>query len=736
MKLIYVLLAILWFSPGLNAQARLSGQVASEDGTPILATVFIPQLEKGTLTNLNGDYSLERIPEGTYDVIFSSLGYTTRSIKIKFDANAELSQDVIMLESAVEMEEVIISTPFHQLQSDNVMRVERVSTEALNRTGAVNLAQGISDIPGVSTFSTGAGIGKPVIRGLSSNRVLTYSQGVRMENQQFGDEHGLGLNGAGVESIEVISGPASLLYGSDALGGVLYLNPERFADPNKTRADGSSYFYSNTSGFNSTVGAKTSGERWKFLVRGASGSFADYKTGNDLRVTNTRYKEYDLKTGIQFQSEKWRSTLRYNFNNSKVGIPEEIGAQSTSKKQLLPSQKIDNHVISWENRYFFDRSNLNLKLGYLFNDRNEFEDSFSDPALRLKLNTVTYDLKYDLPWEGAFETIVGLQGMFQKNQNFGEEILIPNANKTDFGIFATTHYHLKWIDLQAGLRFDTRTIQTENARNPSESNFIPALDRNFSSINMALGAKADLSERLITRLNFASGFRAPNLAELASNGVHEGTNRYEIGNSGLKNEQNFQIDASLEYRNEHIELFANTFLNSIKDYIFIEPTGEVIDDTNVFNYVQNGATLYGGELGMHVHPHPLDWLHLESSFELVRGDLKTRGSLPLIPANNLQNTFRIELDDGHVFKSTTFFIRLDNTFAQDQVSFFETETAGYNLWSLGGGSQYHLKDFQIHLGLSITNLSNENYIAHLSRLKPDGIANPGRSININIKATL
>src|SRR5690606_20168781 len=144
-------------------------------------------------------------------------------------------------------------------------------------------------------------------------------------------------------------------------------------------------------------------------------------------------------------------------------------------------------------------------------------------------------------------------GMFQNNKNKGEEILIPDANTTDVGLLATSHYHMGKVDLQAGLRFDSRKIISDPERDFGDSEYIPALDKSFTSFTAALGGKVDFSEQISTRLNFASGFRAPNLAELTSNGIHEGTNRYEKGNINLNNEQNFQTDLSIEYRNEHLE---------------------------------------------------------------------------------------------------------------------------------------------------------------------------------------
>ncbi len=737
MRNILCLLAVLFLYTATSAQNSLIGTITSKNqNKPISATVYIPQLEKGTVADFDGNYQLSHLPDGNYNVIFSSMGYATVSKKIAFTNNESIVENIEMEESAVEMEEVIVSTPFHKLQSENVMKVERISTKDLNSSGAVTLADGIKNIAGVDIISTGTGIGKPVIRGLSSNRVLTYTQGVRLENQQFGDEHGLGVNDSGIESVEVIKGPASLLYGSDALGGVLYLNPERFAISNETHGDISSTYFSNTLGTSTNIGFKTSGKKLKFLARGSHSSFSDYDTGAEYRVTNSRFNEKDLKTGIQYLGSKFKSTIRYNYNRSNIGIPEEIEEQTRSKDLELPFQEIDNHILSFDNTIFLNKSSLNIKMGYLFNDRREFEDYTDNSELHMNLSTFNYDLKYNLPEMGKFETIIGLQGMFQNNKNKGEEILIPDANTRDIGLLATSHYHLEKVDFQTGIRFDSRKIESEAARNPLDEDYIPEINKTFTSFTAALGAKIDLIDNLSTRVNLASGFRAPNLAELTSNGIHEGTNRYERGNQDLTSEQNFQVDISLEYRNKHIEFFANGFYNAVNDYIFISPTNEIIDETQVYDYLQDNAKLYGGEFGFHLHPHPLDWLHFESSFETVTGKLSNDNYLPLIPANSLRNTFRIELKDGLIRKASSTFITLENKFDQKNISDFETRTGGYSILSAGIESSFKLQKNMFTIGINGTNLTDKKYTSHLSRFKPEGIFNIGRSINVNLKVEI
>ncbi|HEY6143855.1 MAG TPA: TonB-dependent receptor [Flavobacterium sp.] len=641
-------------------------------------------------------------------------------------------QDTLHKDKPFILDEVIVSTAFNKIQSQNVMKVEHMSAKELQQKGTATLIEGLATIPGISQVSTGTSIGKPVIRGLSGNRVLVYSQGVRIENQQFGDEHGLGLNDAGIESVEVIKGPASLLYGSDAMGGVLYFNPEKFANAGTFKTNFSHKVFSNTLGSNSSLGLKTSTENWKFLVRGTYDTHSDYKIGNGDRVTNTRYQETDFKTGIGYSNSKFSSVFRYNYNDLDLGIPEEgIAEQTTNKKTEYPKQGVFNHLLSLNNVFFFEKSKLDVDLGYISNDRSEFEDS-NVANLQMKLKTFNYDAKYHLPKLGKFETIVGIQGMNQTNTNSGEEYLIPDARTNDFGVFGTGVYEWNSNALQAGLRFDNRKIDSDARGITGEEGSFEALDKSYDSFNASLGYKTFLAHNLTLRLNVASGFRAPNLAELTSNGVHEGTNRYEVGNPDLKTEQNVQTDVNLEYKSSHFEFFANGFYNHINNYIYTSPTGEIIDDNAVFDYIQNNAKLYGGEVGLHFHPHPLDWLHYDTSFETVTGKKDDEDYLPLIPANNWNNTIRTEFKIKNWLEEGYASLNVSTTFNQDNVSGFETKSNGYTLLNLGLGGKVKLGKTAFDINLNGNNLLDEKYISHLSRLKTDGIPNMGRNIVLGL----
>ncbi|TNJ44562.1 TonB-dependent receptor [Tamlana fucoidanivorans] len=745
----YIYLMLFFVFVNMEGQNTIQGIItdAETNKTLELVNIYISELEKGTASNQEGKFTINNIPSGNYSILFSMIGYENQSLKLKIPTEETLN--IVLNPTAIEMESIIISTPFHKLQSENVMKVEHETIKELRTQGAITLADGISNVAGVENISTGVGIGKPVIRGLSSNRVLVYAQGVRLENQQFGGEHGLGVNDAGIESIEVIKGPASLLYGSDAIGGVLYLNPERFAYAGTSEGDVRAMYFSSTEGFNTSAGYRASDERFKFLFRGSVAEHSDYDT-KAYRVTNTRFNEKDFKAGVGYQVNTFKTEFRYNVNNSKLGIPEEVEEQSLNKTPLLPFQDITNHVFSSKSTVFFNDSKLNVNLGYIYNDRKEFDDHHHDehddhdddeeeeedddhdhedetdlhPELQMKLKTANYNIQYHLPEFGKFEIIAGVQGMYQRNTNYGEEQLIPDAVTFDTGIFATSHIHFETFDIQIGGRFDKRHIENLEGKY-----------RKFNSVNGAFGVKTNIAKNLTARVNLATGFRAPNLAELASNGFHSGANRIEIGNPDLNNEENFQTDVTLEYKNKHLEFFINGFLNQINKYIYLSPTGEVINDRPVYQYAQNNAHLYGGEFGFHLHPHPLDWLHYENSFETVTGIQENKDYLPLIPANTVKNTIRVEFDRNWIDKGYAF-IKAQSTFNMTNVAPNELETSGYTLWSAGLGGTFNLFNRELTVTIAGTNLTDKTYISHLSRLRPDGIFNMGRNINIGLTYSL
>jgi len=728
MHKIFIYIAILLFSINAQAQYTLSGKVKDAQNKEALTgvNVYIPSVKKGTVTDINGNYTFKNIQFKEIEVVFTFVGYRSIQKEVVFD-QAKKQLVVSMQESVFEMDEVIISTGLNKLQKDNVMKVTHKSLASMERKGVQNLMDGIAQIPGVSTVSMGTAISKPVIRGLSGNRVLIYNQGVRLENYQFGMEHSMGVDQAGISGVEVIKGPASLLYGSDALGGVVYLIPEKYAKAHQTHADFKTQLYSNTNGFHSTLGAQTSGEKWQFLARGAYGVNADYEIPSGERAVNSGNNVQDLKLGIGYQGKKITSDFRYNYNLDVNGLSHQVGNiplshEITGKHQYLPS-----HTLSLKNVFNLKNSQIKTNLGYSSFNRSLINKGIT--FIGMRLNTFNADAKWYLPVMANWETIVGTQVMVQTNDNFGKHYLLPNAEVQNVGVFATTNYTKDKILLQGGLRFDYRHILTE-----AISSSRPELEKKLQSMTGSLGFKTELKKNMNLRLNLASAFRAPNLAELTSNGEHE--HRIEVGNANLKNEQNFQADINWDYQSTHLEFFVNGFYNHINNYIYLQSDNRYVESLPVYVYQQDNANLYGGELGFHFHPHLWHWLHIQSSFETVIGKKQDGNYLPLIPADQWKNEIR--LTNNHKHKSLKkYYLTLGlNRVFTNRFSQSEDEYPAYSLVQTSLGADFMFHKTRLNFNISVHNLLNETYISNLSVLRDDGIPNQGRNVMLGVKLML
>jgi len=725
---------LIFLSPFFYFGQEFKGVIEDQNTSQAIsnANIYIFEIQSGTITNDNGIFVLKNIPNKILTLQISHINYKTKIVEIDFSKEKEKT---FFLESShFKLQEVVASVPRGKLQKENVLYIEHRDIKSLNQTAPLNLTEAITAIPGVETSTTGTGIGKPIIRGLSGNRIVTYAQGIRIENQQWGDEHGLGIGDVGIESVEVIKGPASLLYGSDALGGVLYFIDERFAKQHYIESFVSSQFHSNTLGTYNDFGLKINKNKLKWNVFGSYTSNSDYQVPDEKRVYNTRFDEKNIKTSLGYSNKNWVSKIGYSFLDNSFGITEEdsIYSNSTERGVALPFQTISNHNISWENTLFPNNSKLNFILGYTGNNRKEFEESSDTAALDMNLQSYTYNFKWYAPTiKEKVNIIVGTQGMYQNNSNNGEELIIPDALTTDIGAFSVFNLSLNKLNVLSGVRWDYRHINSKEhfeGLNPQFSTF----KTNYTSINYSLGGVYNM-QNVAFRMNFSSGFRAPNTSELLSNGVHEGTNQYVQGNTNLQSENANQIDFSFDYKGKHLSFSVNPFFNSVKNYIFLSPTNDTIDDALVYEYLQTEANLYGGELGIHYHPHKMHWLHLESNLSTVFAQDNNGQPLPLIPATNLNSTIRANFSQEGKFQITDFFVNHIYKFGQNRIGLFETNSSEYHLINVGANFKITTKNQPIELMAGARNILNTKYIDHLSRLKPMGVLNQGISFYAGVK---
>ena len=466
------------------------------------------------------------------------------------------------------LDEILFSVPFHNKQIENVIRVEKVDLDDKKLISKVNISDILIDVPGVNFLKVGPHISKPVIRGLSTNRVVVYTNGIRLENQQWGYEHGLGLNQNGINSVEIIKGPSSLLYGSDAIGGVLYVNPEEFLSEEKLSVDFGSYYNSNTSGKSNNLGLKWAVKNLNFLVRGTLIDHNNFKSGEE-EIDNSGLNEKDLKVGLGFNNSILNSDFRFQKtgSNLQLPIPHEEDEEEEHEEEE-PYQKINNTIIGFKNEFFVsENSIIELNLGYIRHNRKEFghheeeeheeeeheeEEHEEEAALDMFLETKSLNLKYFWTRSDKFEIVTGGQYLSQQNNNSGDEILIPDSKMNDLGFYISSHLHFNQIDLMLGMRTDSRGIEVNSKK------------YNYSTFTGSSGLKYNLNFSTL-RFNLSSGYRSPNLSELFSDGVHHGTSQYEKGNVNLKEEKNVQFDMSYDYNKEGFDFGVDAFYNRVNN---------------------------------------------------------------------------------------------------------------------------------------------------------------------------
>ncbi|MGN1262949.1 MAG: TonB-dependent receptor, partial [Prevotella sp.] len=498
-----------------------------------------------------------------------------------------------------------------------------VGRDFLRSRMSSNIVDAIARRPGVSQITTGAAISKPVIRGLGYNRVLVVSGGVRQEGQQWGDEHGLEVDGQGVASVEILKGPASLMYGSDAMAGVLILHDEPRAAPGTMKADLTTEYQSNNGLFGCSADFAGNEGRVEWNWRYSAKFAHDYKNRNDGYVSGSRFREQALSGMLGTYGDWGSSRLRLTYYHLTPGIvegerDEETGAllrEDNGKhySMLLPFQQVYHYKAVSDNSLTLGDGMLKIITAYQQNRRKEFEESRDECGLDFRLHTLNYDVRYVLPETGGWQANIGVGGMYQRSINEGEEFLIPSYNLFDIGAFVTVSKRLaqRW-NISGGVRFDNRSLHSHPLSDDGELRF-STFSRTFSGISGSIGVVCNISEHLDAKLNVSSGFRAPNLSELGCNGVHEGTFRYETGDNRLKQEKSLQFDAGIDYASEPFSLELSLFANHIDNYIYLSRDGETYrEELPVYRYAAGDARLFGGEIRLILHP--FTHLHFENSF--------------------------------------------------------------------------------------------------------------------------
>jgi iron complex outermembrane receptor protein len=738
-------------SLGHDGNGTLSGVVTDKKTGATIpgATISIPDLRTGSITDANGKYMISNLPKGVYLVQVSFVSYATFNQRVDLSRTSTLN---VQLEtSTIEAAEVVVTgvSKATEIKRDPVPMAAVSKTYIDQHSASTNVIDEIANLPGVSAVTTGPNVSKPFIHGLGYNRVVTLENGMRQEGQQWGDEHGIEVDQNSIDRVEVIKGPASLSYGSDAIGGAVNLLTAPPVDSGKILGSFTGDYGTNNGLFNGSfrLQGNQNGFVWGTVISAKAAK--NYQDQHDGRVYGTGYQEKDAR--VMFGVNKnWGYT---HFNASLFDDEQEIPDGSRDSltrrftrqitdddavREIVPNNVLNSYSITPLHQHvqlyrIYNNSNITLgsgnlvvNLGYEYSHRREYTHPTSPDiaGLNLHLNDYTYDVKYNFNLGNDFETTFGVNGQYQKN-TIGDatDFPIPAYHQFDIGPFFILKKTFGKLDLSGGARFDSRSITSQTAYIDTTNAFYPSLytgpnpqttpnvaqqfagfSKTFTGFTGSLGATYNFSDKFLLKANIARGFRAPSIAELSANGPDPGSQIYHVGDANFKPEFNVQTDVgaflTLPNVSASIELFDNELQNYIYQQQELNADGSPVRNPaypqyTVFTYTQSRARIAGGEFFLDLHPRP--WLHFENSMTLTYGTNLGNGGpvadslkyLPFIPPLHTHSELRGTFAKGFgSFKNTYAFIGFDHYDAQGH--YFsaygtETYTGGYNLLSAGIG---------------------------------------------------
>ena len=719
------------------AQNKISGKITDSGNKPLAgATVQLPDFNRATTTDSAGYYLFDNLPSGKTRVQFSFIGFASQ-VKTVMMSGSPVELNTQMEESVIETEEVVVTSGYNATQHQNAVKIDVLKLSATGLGTSPNFSELITKVPGVDMISKGSSVSKPVIRGLSMNDILVLNNGVRHENYQYSSHHPLGIDEFGIDDVEVIKGPASLLYGSDAIGGVVNFIKEKPAVTGTTVGDYNVQMYSNSLGYVNNLGVKSAGKIFYGSVRVGQKSHADYLQGGGDYIPNSRFNEYSVKTNGGMTTKIGTFNLFYDYNQEKLGLVEEEAIESIRKRGRnldMYYEQLSTHIVSSRNNLYLGKMKLDVNAAYENAELTHFgeEDVYE---LQMRLGTLTYEAKLHLPCNEHSDYIVGIQGMNQQNSNVNDRniILLPDATTSNYSVFCLVQRTVvEKMKLQAGVRYDYKDITTQSVGTVDSNDYRQSLNLNYGSFSGSLGGTYNITEKLLFRANIASAYRTPNIAELTANGPHEAI--YEMGDKYLVPEKSVELDASTHYHIDNVTFDVAGFYNMIANYIFEAPTGqESFTGLPIYQYTQHDATLYGGEAGIHLHPSGMKWLHTEISYAYVVGKQDDGDNLPFIPAQKINLQVKAEKEKLWFTRNAFATVSLHTALEQNAPAFDESPTPAYSLLDASVGTTFFVGKQPLVLTFGASNVFDTKYIDHLSTLKEVGLHNPGRGFIFCIK---
>jgi iron complex outermembrane receptor protein len=726
----------------LGSGDTLSGRVADQEGNAVAgATVTLVELHRVAVTQGDGVYRFADLPGGRYTITVRGLGFAPVARDVTVGGATTLS--VTLNRTSLWVEPVTVTATGSPLAAGlSPLPTQALSEDRLRREQSVSLAHALGSLPGINALTTGRQIGKPVIRGLAGPRVLVLEDGSRLEDYSWSDEDGPSVDARLAQRVEVIRGPASVLYGSDALGGVVNVIPEELPDANGGPPAMHSGFEISAASNNAElegaarVEGASGGWGWRLFGIGRFASSLHTPVGE---LDNTGFGALSGEAAVGTRSARGTTTLRYTRYGGEFKLLEAAGP--ASGEQGGPERKLSDDRVQFAGEYLVSGVRLETKAQWQRHSLIEVSDTGTSPggaplegtAFDLLLNTLSLDVLAHHAAGPRLRGTFGVAAVHQTNDTRGRIPLVPGARVRSGALFAFEQAELGRVTLLVGGRVDVRRL-TADANALLQRG---AEQRDYTAWSGNAGIVYHAGAAMALTANLGRAWRAPTLFELFSNGAHLGEARYEIGDGGLKPEAGTNLDMGVRWQGERVRLELAAYRNAIGRFIFITPTDSFVtvstsppDSLRVYRYQQADARLVGGEAALEVEvAAPLT---VRARADAVRGTSQaTREPLPLVPparaalGAELHRTGLGWADRAYAGAEVEVATR------QTRLNPLDIPTGGYTLLNLTAGVVRPMLGRIGRVDLAVKNVTNASYRSFLSRYKEFAL-DPGRNIVLRV----
>ncbi len=782
-----------------SGDGAIHGQVFGDAGQVLRgASVILVELQTITTTDAEGKFVFRGLRDGLYTVQAKHLGYASASFRVAV-AEAYAEMFIILQPTHIELSEVVVQeSATGMVQPEQSLSVTTANRQYLSESSSMTLMQTLQRIPGVQSMDIGTGISKPLIRGLGFNRMVTAQDNIKQQGQQWGADHGLEIDVYGIERVEVLKGPASLVYGSDAIGGALNIRPAVVPQENTTKSEFVATARSNNDLLGGSVMTALNRSGRFLRVRVSYQDYGDYRVpadeftynnwvmsipGKRLKNTSGNDMGVSLTAGIRKAWGISRITAS-TFNQQAGFFPASHGIPNPGsllepghpRRTSYPMQEVSHLRLVSNTILLMGKNRLETDIGFQQNHRRELNPPHvhgagplpnSNTELELKLNTLSLNLKYHHQASSIRTMIIGMSGSLQDNQRGGYNFLLPDYRQGDMGIFAISRWNIhERLFLNAGLRSDISAVTITGYEEPvwKDSQTIigyvdraPDLRRNYLNLAASAGASWMLNDRLNLKLNTGSSFRNPSAIELSANGIHHGSFRHELGDTTLNPEKAWQLDLAVSYTAKAFYITVSPFLNYFQNYLFLNPSGQfspLPGAGQIYRFSQAEALHMGAEV--YADWHVTHAIHTSVASEWVWAqNIDNQYALPFTPpASLLAELSYIWRFGAHSHyhagesvqhgraerKIPTESIKILGsvrmTAAQNRVARNEPATPGYVLVNAGIQSAIQIGNAPVELQLMVNNVFDVLYKNHLSFYRRLELPEPGRNVSLKIRMEL